>query len=125
LAATESYSAIGPEVLDDAEGNRIAQKNKRFLQKLIDFDAVIIAGEAKSHCVAWTIADMLEVIRAQDESLATKVYLLEDCSSPIVVPGVADYTAETDAAYQKFAQAGMHIVRSSQPLSQWPGLGHN
>jgi len=125
MVFTESYSAIGPEVLDDAQGNQIAQKNQKFLQKLIDFDAVIVAGEAKSHCVAWTLDDLLGVLRSRDESLAGKIYLLEDCASPVVVPGVVDYTAEADAAYQRFAQAGMHIVRSDQPLSEWPGLSHN
>jgi nicotinamidase-related amidase len=47
---------------------------------------VIIAGQAKSHCVAWTIDDLLTEIQSQDPSLAQKVYLLEDCSSPVVVP---------------------------------------
>ncbi len=125
LSATESYSAIGPEVLNDAQGNPIAQKNEKFLQKLLAFDAVIVAGEAKSHCVAWTLDDMLQVIRSYDERLAGKIYLLEDCTSPVVVPGVVDYTEEADAAFHRFGQAGMHIVRSDQPLSEWPGLGQN
>jgi nicotinamidase-related amidase len=125
MVLTESYSAIGPEVLDDARGIQIAQKNEKFLQKLIDFDAVIVAGEAKSHCVAWTLDDLLGVLRSHDEKLAEKIYLLEDCTSPVVVPGVIDYTDEADAAYQRFVQAGMHIVRSDQPLAEWPGLGRN
>jgi nicotinamidase-related amidase len=125
MVFTESYSAIGPEVLEDAQGNQIAQKNQKFLQKLMDFDAVIVAGEAKSHCVAWTLDDLLQSIRTRDERLAGKIYLLEDCSSPVVVPGVVDYTEAADLAYQRFAQAGMHIVRSDQPLSDWPGLNPN
>jgi len=48
---------------------------------------VIIAGQAKSHCVAWTIDDLLEDIIAQDRRLVEKVYLLEDCTSAVVVPG--------------------------------------
>lgn len=124
-SATESYSAIGPEVLNDAQGKPIAQKNEKFLRKLQAFDAVIVVGEAKSHCVAWTLADILQVIRSVDEGLAGKIYLLEDCTSPVVVPGVVDYTQEADAAFHRFSQAGMHIVRSDQPLSEWPGLGQN
>jgi len=57
--------------------------------------------------------------------LAGKIYLLEDCTSPVVVPGVVDYTAVADADYQRFAEVGMHIVRSDQPLSEWPGFGNN
>jgi len=125
LPIVESYSAIGPEVMQDADGHPIAQKNSKFLQKVIEFDAVIIAGEAKSHCVAWTVEDLLAEIRDQDPSLAGKVYLLEDCASPVVVPGVVDYSENADAAYSKFAQAGMHLVRSTTPLAQWPGLGKN
>jgi nicotinamidase-related amidase len=122
---TESYSAVGPEVLDDALGKTLAQKNQQFLQKMIDFDAIIVAGEAKSHCVAWTVDDMLEAARSYDETLIGKIYLLEDCTSAVVVPGVVDYTDEADAAYRRFSKAGMHVVRSVQPVAEWPGLGHN
>ncbi|HEY9646885.1 MAG TPA: isochorismatase, partial [Chroococcidiopsis sp.] len=52
---TENYSVLRPEVLNGPDGRPIAQKNTRFIQKLLEFDAVIIAGQAKSHCVAWTI----------------------------------------------------------------------
>jgi nicotinamidase-related amidase len=80
---------------------------------------VIIAGQAKSHCVAWTIADLLSDIHAVDERLVERVYLLEDCTSPVVVPGIVDYTAQADAAFARFAEAGMHIVRSSEALENW------
>ena len=50
------------------------------------------------------------------------MYLLEDCTSPVVVPGVIDYTDEADAAFRRFAEAGFHVVRSTDPLSTWPGL---
>lgn len=119
---TENYSVLSPEVLEDAEGKQIAQKNTEFLKKLLDFDAVIIAGEAKSHCVAWTIDDLLNEILTSDDKLAEKVYLLEDCSSPVVIPGVVDYTNEANAAFQKFADAGMHVVRSTEPIESWPGI---
>ncbi|HBB35483.1 MAG TPA: isochorismatase [Cyanobacteria bacterium UBA8803] len=119
---TENYSVLRPEVLDDSEGRPIAQKNTRFIQKLLDFDAVIIAGQAKSHCVAWTIDDLLTEIMAQDPNLAKKVYLLEDCTSPVVVPGVIDFTDRADAAFQRFADAGMHVVQSPQPITSWANL---
>ncbi len=119
---TENYSVLRPEVLEDAEGKQIAQKNFEFINKLLNFDAVIIAGEAKSHCVAWTIDDLLSEICTSNEKLAEKVYLLEDCSSPVVIAGVVDYTDEANAAFERFADAGMHIVRSTDPISSWPGI---
>jgi len=35
------------------------------------------------------------------------------------VPGALDYTAEADAAFTRFADAGMHLVRSTDPLTSW------
>lgn len=119
---TENYSVLRPEVLEGHSGRPIAQKNTRFLQKLLEFDVVIIAGQAKSHCVAWTIDDLLTEIVTQDASLAKKVYLLEDCTSPVVVPNVVDFTAQADAAFERFANAGMHIVKSYEPMENWPDL---
>jgi nicotinamidase-related amidase len=119
---TENYSVLRPEVLAGADGRPIAQKNTRFIQKLLEFDVVIIAGQAKSHCVAWTIADLLDEIQAQDPKLAQKVYLLEDCTSPVVVPGIVDFTAQADAAFQRFADAGMHIVKSTAAIDTWAGI---
>ncbi len=119
---TEHYSALGPEVLEGPDGDRIAEKSDKFAQKLDQFDAVAIAGQAKSHCVVWTVDDLLEDVRARNEELAEKVYLLEDCTSPIVVPGVVDYTEEADAAFQRFSEAGMHVVQSTDPIDTWLGI---
>ena len=120
---TENYSVLNPEVITDANGQAVAEKNTTFTQKLMDFDAIIIGGQAKSHCVAWTIEDLLNEMLAVDETLVQKVYLLEDCSSPVVIPDVIDYTDAADAAYAKFAEAGMHVVRSTEPVGEWPGFG--
>jgi nicotinamidase-related amidase len=119
---TENYSVLRPEVIEDAEGEQIAQKNVKLINKLLEFDAIILGGEAKSHCVAWTINDLLNEIQVSDKKLAEKVYLLEDCSSPVVIPGVVDYTEEGNAAFERFAEAGMHIVRSTDPISSWPDI---
>lgn len=119
---TENYSVLRPEVLDTFNGKPIAQKNTRFIEKLLKYDYVIIAGQAKSHCVAWTIDDLLTEINAHDPALAKKVYLLEDCTSAVVVPGIVDFTDQADEAFQRFKDAGMHIVQSTEPLDKWPDL---
>jgi nicotinamidase-related amidase len=119
---TEHYSVLGPEVREGPGGEPIGHKSEKFFNKLLQFDAVVIAGQAKSHCVAWTIDDLLEDILAQDKRLVEKVYLLEDCTSPVVVPGVMDYTDQADAAFRRFAVAGMHVVRSTDPIANWPGI---
>ena len=113
---TEHYSVLGPEVLKGAAGEPLGARNAALVEHLLGFDAVLVAGQAKSHCVAWTVADLLQDV----PEIAPRVYLLEDCSSPVVVPGI-DYTDDADAAFARFADAGAHVVRSTDPIASWPG----
>jgi nicotinamidase-related amidase len=105
---TEHYSALGPEVG--------GQRNEDLVELLRGYDLVLIAGQAKSHCVAWTVEDLLEDMSAE------RIYLLEDCTSPVVVPGAVDYTADANAAVERFAAAGINVVRSTEPMETWPGV---
>ena len=116
---TEHYSVLGPEVTTDAQGREIARKDQSLIDRLWTFDAVIVAGQAKSHCVAWTIEDLLGVTLEEDPRRAGKIYLLEDCTSPVVVPGVIDYSDAADAAFKRFSAAGMHVVRSTEAIADW------
>ena len=113
---TEHYSMLGPEVTEGPDGDVLGGTNTALIEKLLEFDAVVVAGQAKSHCIAWTIDDLLEHAR----DLAERTYLLEDCTSPIVVAGAVDYTDDADAAFERYAEAGMHVVRSTTPIEQWP-----
>lgn len=119
---TENYSAIQAEVLK-ALGYTIAQKSTEFMKTLTNFDRLIIMGQAKSHCVAWTVADFLNEISAVDPALAKKVYLVEDCMSSVVVPNVVDFTESANKTFDGFAKAGMNIVKSTDPIENWPGMG--
>jgi nicotinamidase-related amidase len=121
---TENYSVLRPEVLGRFDGAPLAQRNTQFLATLLAADAVIIAGQAASHCVKSTIDDLLGEIAAADPALAKKVYLVTDCMSAVTVPDgkggfAADFTAQADAALQKFADAGMHLVKSTDPIASW------
>jgi nicotinamidase-related amidase len=116
-ALTEHYSMLGPEVTEGPDGERLGGPNTVLIEKLLGFDAVVVAGQAKSHCMAWTIDDLLD-----ERGLAERTYLLEDCTSPVVVPGVVDYTDEADAAFERYADAGMQVVRSTDPVESWPGI---
>ena len=104
---TEHYSALGPEVGGEPNG--------ALVEHLRSFDAVLVAGQAKSHCVAWTVEDLLRLA----PELAPRVYLLEDCTSPVVA-GEVDFTEQADSAFERFAAAGAHVVRSTEPMSTWP-----
>ena len=119
---TEHYSMLGPEVEFDREGEPLGRRNHPLIEQLLQYDAVVIAGQAKSHCVAWTIQDLLGDPNVQERGLEEKIYLLEDCTSSVVVPGAVDHTDEADAAFARFAEAGAHLVRSEVPMAEWPGV---
>jgi nicotinamidase-related amidase len=112
---TEHYSVLGPEVAEGHDGMRLGERNSALVEHLAGFDAVLVAGQAKSHCVAWTVADLLD----DAPEIAARLYLLEDCSSPVVVPGAVDYTDDAAAAFAGFAERGAHVVRSTEPLESW------
>ena len=66
-------------------------------------------------------------IASTDPALARKVYVA-DCMSAVTVPDgkggfAVDFTADAEAALQRFAAAGMHIVKSTDPMASWPELG--
>jgi nicotinamidase-related amidase len=119
---TENYSVFGPAVTHDENGKRIAAENRAFLDGILEYDAVIICGQAKSHCLAWTVSDLLAEIERRDQSLAGRVYLLTDCTSPVVLPGGPDFTEQADAEFRRFAEAGMHLVKSTEPILSWPEM---
>lgn len=119
---TEHYSALGPEIRQDQTGNTLSEKNENIIKKIYEYDAVVIAGQAKSHCVAWTVEDLMMELKQRDPSLLTKIYLLEDCTSPVVIPDVVDFTDLANETFNTFADAGMRVVRSADGIDQWPGI---
>ncbi len=118
---SERYSVFKEEVTTCFDGRPIpgAQKNTRFIKTLLESDAVLLAGLASSHCVKESIADLLTDIRAKDPELARKVYILGDCTAPVVIPGGPDFTEEAERALAEFQNAGMHLVRSTDPMESW------
>jgi nicotinamidase-related amidase len=120
---TENYSVLSPEVLTRHDGKAIAQKNTKFIETLLDADAVIIVGQAASHCVKSSIDDLLSEIVAKDPALARKVYVVSNAMSSVVLTGAGiDFTPEADAALARFKQHGMHVVTTDMPMETWPGL---
>jgi nicotinamidase-related amidase len=110
---TENYSIFGAEVRNTVNH---AQKNTEFLNTLLTYDLVLIAGQAKSHCLSWSVNDLLTEIQAKDASLVRKVYLLEDGTSPVVIPGIIDFTDMANEAFEKFRNAGMNITTTQTPI---------
>src|SRR3989339_118581 len=111
---TENYSIFRPEVTLAHDGQTVAQKNSRFLKRLLDSDYVIVGGQAASHCVKASTDDFLNEIMAKDPRLARKVYVLADCMSAVVIPAAGlDYTPQAEEALARYRDAGMHVVKST------------
>jgi nicotinamidase-related amidase len=118
---TESYSVLSPEVRE-LGGQSVGSFNNELFQALLAHDRVYVFGEASSHCVLSTLADMLDRIAIEDPALARKVYILEDATSPVTPPPLdplppsLDFPAVASAAFERFAAAGANIVRTSDPI---------
>ena len=124
---TENYSVLRPEVLTTWDGGVLGERNVRFYRTLVEADALIVAGQAASHCVKSTVQDLLEEIRQENPSLAQKVYIMTDCTSSVVVRDgdgaiAADFTEAAEQTLTEAASAGMHLVRSTDPMESWPGM---
>jgi nicotinamidase-related amidase len=127
---TENYSVLSPEVTTRQDGTALpgAARNSALVRRLLAEDAVVVAGEAASHCVRATVEDLLGEIGLADPSLEGRVWLLRDCMSSVAVPDgaggfAADYTDQAEAALERFRAAGMHVVRSTDPIETWPEFG--
>ena len=73
---TEHFGALMANV--PVKNNPETQLNSELVKKFSLFDTILIAGEAKSHCVASTVKQMLEI-----DNTARKLVILEDCMSNV------------------------------------------
>ena len=124
---SENYSVLQPEVRTTVDGRPFASDGRALARTLLGSEVLIIGGQASSHCVMSSVDDLLTEIRATDPQLAGRIYLLTDCMSPVTVPDgkggfLADFTPQADAALARFAEAGMHLVSSTDPMASWPGM---
>lgn len=104
---SEMYGIIKPEY--DTKG----YINLDFLNKLESYDKILIAGEAKSHCVLESIHQILEYYKTRPE-ITKKVYILEDCMSSI--PGYEDITEQTFQTFKSKYQ--VNLVKSTDTILQ-------
>jgi nicotinamidase-related amidase len=120
-AMTENYSVLSPEV-KELGGANVGGFNASFFRLLSSYERVYVFGQAKSHCVLSTLKDLQTQIEATDRSLIDKIYVLEDCMSPVPAPPISplppalDFPRVADEAMAAFQAAGMHIVKSSDGI---------
>jgi len=77
---TEHYSVVQADVPDPADPSTML--NEKLIGTLEEADIILLAGEALSHCVRFSVEDIANTF---DEKHIRKMVLLEDCSSS--VPG--------------------------------------
>jgi nicotinamidase/pyrazinamidase len=112
VKGNEHYSILGPEVpVPDEAGGEL---NKAFLEILARADAILIAGEAESHCVLETVEDLVAEFGDQPEMLR-KVFFLRDCTSPVLHPEI-DFHAIALSRFEEFARLGVNFIASTDPL---------
>lgn len=100
---SEMYGIIKPEY--DTKN----YVNIDFLNSLLSYDKIVIAGEAKSHCVLETIKQILEYFANQPE-VTNKIFILGDCMS--CIPGFEQTTEDT---FNNFVSTyGVNIVKSTE-----------
>jgi nicotinamidase-related amidase len=126
---SENYSVFSPEVLMAHDGSSLATRNGELLDRLLGEDRLIVAGQASSHCVKSSIDDLLDAILKKDPKLARRVYVVEDAMSAVTVPDASrpgsylvDFTDAAQNALGRYHEAGMRIVRTTTPVSEWPGF---
>lgn len=113
IPKTEFYSMLEPEVkvVDAPQGDL----NVAFLKTLLSYDRIYVAGQAKSHCVLETITSVVRHVHGQPAALS-KWYVLLDCMSSVQHPQI-DFDALANQYFERFAEHGLHLVRSTDPLA--------
>jgi nicotinamidase-related amidase len=99
---SEMYGIIKPEY----DTNNFY--NLDLLNEIAKYDKIVIAGEAKSHCVLESIKQVLDHYSA-DLTMTRKFWILEDCMSSIT-----SYEVATDQTFDDFKKKyHVNIVKST------------
>jgi nicotinamidase-related amidase len=98
---SEMYGIIKPEF----DRNNFA--NLSFLNLFEEYDQIVVAGQAKTHCVLSSVQQFFEHYRDRQDVLK-KFYILEDCMSPIPGFDVDEEFARFEADYK------VKIVKSTK-----------
>lgn len=111
IPQTEHYSAVKPEI--PVKHHPQSGKNQVLLDSLAKADVVLVAGEAKSHCVLETLQDIVAEFRDEPGQLE-KIYVLQDCMSSVHHPEI-DFHALAEEQFKEWAGTGMNFIDSTNP----------
>lgn len=104
---TEHFGIFKAQV--PVAGSPETELDEQFLAELGTFDEVLIAGEARSHCVATSIRQIVRYAPA----LASKVVALSDCMSD-----VPNFGYLADPIFEEAVKNGMTFSKASQVFAE-------
>jgi len=99
---TEHFGALRANIV--MKNDHSTGLNKKLVDKLAWADTIYIAGEARSHCVANTISQILE-----NKKIGAKLVIMDDCMSN--VPG---FDTIADHIYEMALDNGATIQKSNE-----------
>jgi len=108
IPQTEFYSVVEPEV--KVPGRPDGTLNLQFLEFLVEFDLIYIAGQARSHCVLETMRSTLRHF-ANRPQLVGRLRFLDDCTSSIV-----GFEESTNAQIAEFVREGIRLVKAADAI---------
>lgn len=100
---TEMYGIFKSEIATEAE------TDVQLLNMMETYDKILVAGQAKSHCVLESVGQMLDHF-AGNREMMSKIFVLEDCTSSI--PGFEDATETTFAEWKE--TSGINLVSTTE-----------
>jgi nicotinamidase-related amidase len=112
IPQTEHYSILKPEIEVSQEPQGTLSTD--FIEALADYDYLVIAGEAASHCVLETAEDLVNVFRDRPDQLE-RIHILKDCTSPVIHPDV-DFRAIVEEHFAQYEKLGLRFIDSSYLL---------
>jgi len=106
---TEHYSAVKAEV-EVPEDPTTHLNQKGIIEPLENADIIAIAGQARSHCVANTVRDIMS--NFSDPVFIKKLYILEDAMSDVTT-----FEQLGDVFFDDFKKAGGNITTTDKFLA--------
>lgn len=105
----EHFSALRAEVPDPQDPT--TQLNSIFINTMMEADVIVLAGQARSHCLANTVVDGANEFKDADDAFIKKCILLDDCTDD--VPG---FEFLGDKFVDDMVKRGMKVAKSTEYL---------
>ena len=103
---TEWFSAVKAEVADVLDPDTFI--DVEFLNPIKEVDNLLITGQALSHCLRWTVMDIIESIGRE---FAKKCTIIRDCTSSVPVP---IFIKNGEDFLEKFQDWGGKVITAAE-----------